>query len=164
MSEVAGRMAPQIGAHFLERTYGGRGILIGGVRSVDPANVLVIGAGTVGTNAALIAMGMKANVTVTARSPDVLRTLSRDLGSRVKTIQSTKDAIEELCRDADLIIASALVAGAMAPKLITASTVKAMKSGSVIVDVSIDQGGNAETSHPTTHSNPTFMVDGVIHY
>jgi alanine dehydrogenase len=164
MSEVAGRMAPQIGAQYLERTYGGRGVLVGGVRGVDPANVLVIGAGTVGANAALIAAGMQANVTVTARSPDVLRTVSRDCGSRVKTVQSSKDAIEELCRDADLVIASALVAGAMAPKLITASTVKAMKPGSVIVDVSIDQGGNAETSHPTTHSRSTFMVDGVIHY
>lgn len=164
MSEVAGRMAPQIGAHYLERPHGGRGVLLGGVRGVDPAHVLVIGAGIVGSSAALIAAGLQAKVTVTARSAEALRAVSRNCGPLVRTVQSTKDAIEGLCRDADLVIASALVAGAMAPKLISASTVRAMKPGSVIVDVSIDQGGNAETSHPTTHSSPVFTVDGVIHY
>jgi alanine dehydrogenase len=165
MSEVAGRMAAQVGAQYLERPHGGRGILLGGVAGVEPANVLVIGAGTVGSNAALIATGMQANVTVTARGAAALQAISRQCGSRVKTLQSAETTtIETLCREADLVIASALVAGAMAPRLISAATVRAMKPGSVIVDVSIDQGGNAETSHPTTHSNPTFVVDGVVHY
>ena len=164
MSEVAGRMAAQVGAHYLERPYGGRGVLLGGVRGVEPANVLVIGAGAVGANAALIAARMQANVTITARRADALQAVSRQCGSRVQTAQSTTEAIERLCREADLVIASALVAGAMAPKLISTATVRAMKPGSVIVDVSIDQGGNAETSRPTTHSNPTFVVDNVVHY
>jgi len=164
MSEVAGRMSPQVGAHYLERPSGGHGVLLGGVRGVEPAQVLVIGAGAVGSNAALIAAGMKADVTVTARSAEALRAVSQYCGQDVKTVQSSAAAIEDLCRKADLVIASALVAGAMAPKLISVATVKAMKAGSVIVDVSIDQGGNAETSHPTTHSNPVFTVDGVIHY
>jgi alanine dehydrogenase len=164
MSEVAGRMAAQVGAHFLERPYGGRGVLLGGASGVEPANVLVIGAGIVGTNAALIAAGMQARVTVTARGTEALRAISRQSGGRVQTVQSSPQIIERLCREADLVIGSALVAGAMAPKLISATTVKSMKPGSVIVDVSIDQGGNAETSHPTTHSNPTFIVDKVVHY
>jgi alanine dehydrogenase len=164
MSEVAGRMAAQIGAHYLERPNGGRGVLLGGVRGVKPANVLVIGAGIVGSNAALIATGMQANVTVTARSAETLQAISHQCGPRVRTVQSTMEAIERLCREADLVIASALVVGAMAPKLISAATVRAMKAGSVIVDVSIDQGGNSETSRPTTHSNPTFIVDDVVHY
>jgi alanine dehydrogenase len=164
MSEVAGRMAAQVGARYLERPFGGRGVLLGGVRGIEPAKVVVIGAGIVGSNAALIAAGMQANVTVTARSRDALQAIRGRLGSGVQTIESTRDAIEGLCREADLIIASALVAGAMAPKLISTATVKDMRPGSVIVDVSIDQGGNAETSHPTTHSHPTFVVGGVIHY
>jgi alanine dehydrogenase len=164
MSEVAGRMAAQVGARYLERPNGGRGILLGGVRGVEPANVLVIGAGIVGTNAALIAEGMRADVTVTARGAHALQAISHQCGSRVRTVQSTEEAIETLCREADVVIASALVAGAMAPKLISAATVRAMKQGSVIVDVSIDQGGNAETSHPTTHTDPTFIVDDVVHY
>jgi alanine dehydrogenase len=164
MSEVAGRMAPQVGAQFLERPHGGRGILLGGVPGVAPANVLIIGAGTVGANATLIAAGMGADVTVSAPRPDSLRAVAERFGSGVRTVVSTRDALEEFCRSADLVIATALVPGAAAPKLISAATVKAMKPGAVIVDVSIDQGGNAETSRPTTHSQPTFMIDGVVHY
>ena len=164
MSEVAGRMAVQVGAHYLERPHGGRGVLLGGVPGVEPAKVLVIGAGAVGGNASLIAAGMQADVTVTARSPDSMRFIANQFRGRVRTIISTQDTIEALCRQADLVVATALIAGAMAPKLISAATVKAMKQGSVIVDVSIDQGGNAETSHPTTHSHPTFIIDGVVHY
>jgi alanine dehydrogenase len=164
MSEVAGRMAAQIGAQYLERPHGGRGVLLGGVPGVEPANVLIIGAGVVGGNAALIAAGMQADVTVTARSPESMRTIAQALDGRVRTVVSTKEAIERHCRQADLVIATALIPGAQAPKLISATTVKAMKRGSVIVDVAIDQGGNAETSRPTTHSEPTYVVDGVIHY
>ena len=164
MSEVAGRMAAQVGAQYLERPHGGRGILLGGVPGVAPATVIVIGAGTVGRNAALIAAGMGADVTVTARSPDSLRGIAAEFGARVRTVISTQETIEALCRQADLVIATALVPGAAAPKLISAATVKAMKPASVIVDVSIDQGGNAETSRPTTHSQPIFVVDGVVHY
>jgi alanine dehydrogenase len=164
MSEVAGRMAAQVGAQYLERPHRGRGILLGGVRGVEPAHVLVIGAGIVGSNAALIAAGMQANVMVAARRAEALQAISQQCGSRVQTVRSTTEVIERLCRDADLVIASALVPGAMAPKLISTATVRAMKPGSVIVDVSIDQGGNAETSRPTTHSNPIFIVDDVVHY
>ena len=164
MSEVAGRMAAQVGAQFLERPHGGRGVLLGGVPGVVPADVVVIGAGTVGSNAAMIAAGMGASVTVTARSPDTLRNIAAQFGSRVRTVVSTRETIEGLCRQADLVIATALVPGAAAPKLISRATVKSMKTGAVIVDVSIDQGGNAETSRPTTHSQPTYVVDGVVHY
>jgi alanine dehydrogenase len=163
MSEVAGRMAAHVGANYLERPHGGRGVLMGGVPGIDPARVLVIGAGAVGGNAALIAAGMQADVTVTARSEASMKGVT-GLGGRVRTVVSTAEKIEALCRQADVVIAAALVPGAMAPKLISAATVKAMKPGAVIVDVSIDQGGNAETSHPTTHSHPTFVVDGVVHY
>jgi alanine dehydrogenase len=164
MSEVAGRMAAQVGAQYLERPNGGRGILLGGVPGVAPADVLVIGAGSVGGNAALIASGMGAVVTVIAPNPDFLRPIAARFGPGVRTLISTPDTVETMCRRADLVIGAALVPGAAAPKLIAAETVKAMKQGSVIVDVAIDQGGNAETSHPTTHSHPTFMVDGVVHY
>jgi alanine dehydrogenase len=164
MSEVAGRMAPQVGAQYLERPQGGRGILLGGVPGVAPADVLVIGSGTVGSNAALIAAGMGAVVTVVAPNPDMLRQVATQFGNRVRTLISTPDTIETMCRRADLVICAALVPGAAAPKLISAATVKAMKQGAVIVDVAIDQGGNAETSRPTTHSHPTFVVDGVVHY
>jgi alanine dehydrogenase len=164
MSEVAGRMAAQVGAQFLERPHGGRGILLGGVPGVAPADVLVIGAGSVGSNAALIAAGMGADVTVTAPRPEGLRKIADRFGARVKTVPSTRDVIDALCRSADLVVGAALVPGATAPKLISAVTVKAMKPGAVIVDVAIDQGGNAETSRPTTHSQPTFVVDGVVHY
>jgi alanine dehydrogenase len=164
MSEVAGRMATQVGAQFLERSNGGRGILLGGVPGVPPAQVLVIGAGAVGSNATFVAAGMGAEVIVTASALDSLRAVSERFGSRVRTVASSRQVIEALCRSADLVIGAALVAGAAAPKLISAATVKQMKPGSVIVDVAIDQGGNAETSHPTTHSHPTFVVDGVVHY
>ena len=164
MSEVAGRLAVQVGAQCLERPHGGRGILLGGVPGVEPANVLIIGAGVVGSHAALIAAGMQADVTVTARSADSMRTIAAELGGRVRTVVSTSQAIEEHCRRADLVIATALIPGAMAPKLISRATVQAMKPGAVIVDVAIDQGGNAETSRPTTHSKPTYVVDGIVHY
>jgi alanine dehydrogenase len=163
MSEVAGRMAPQAGAICLEKNQGGRGVLLGGVPGVPPADVLVLGGGVAGANAARIAAGMGAAVTVVDRNPDVLRRIDNALGC-VRTVFSTPFAIETLCRRADLVIATVLIPGAEAPKLIRAGTVKAMKPGSVIVDVSIDQGGCAETSKPTTHSDPTYVVDGVVHY
>src|SRR5215467_7456560 len=164
MSEVAGRMAPQAGAHCLEKVNGGRGVLLGGVPGVPAADVVVLGGGTVGANAARIAAGMGAEVTVVDRSPDALRRIDNTYGSSVRTVFSTRDAVETLCRRADLVIGTVLIPGAMAPKLITAETVKAMRPGAAIVDVSIDQGGCAETSRPTTHSQPTYVVDGVVHY
>ena len=163
MSEVAGRMAAHVGAHCLEKENGGRGVLLGGVPGVGAASVLVLGGGVAGTNAALIASGMGAEVTVLDRNPEALRRVAAQLG-RARTLFSTRDVIELLCRRADLVIATVLIPGATAPKLITAETVKAMKPGSVIVDVAIDQGGCAETSRPTTHSHPTYVVDGVVHY
>ena len=163
MSEVAGRMAPQAGAHCLEKEIGGRGVLLGGVPGVAAAYVLVLGGGVVGANAARIAAGMGADVTVVDRSPDALRRIDNTLKG-VSTVFSTRDTIEPLCRRADLVIGTVLVPGATAPKLISAETVKAMKPGSVIVDVSIDQGGCSETSRPTTHSHPTYIVDDVVHY
>jgi alanine dehydrogenase len=163
MSEVAGRMAPQVGAHSLESENGGRGILLGGVTGVPPANVVILGSGVVGTNAALIALGMGADVTM-AGHLNSLRRAASQIGSRLRTVVSARKEVENLCRCADLIIGAVLVPGAKAPKLISAETVKAMKSGAVIVDVSIDQGGCAETSRPTTHSHPTYVVDGVVHY
>jgi alanine dehydrogenase len=164
MSEVAGRMAPQAGAHCLEKEIGGRGVLLGGVPGVPAADVLVLGGGTVGTHAARIASGMGADVTVVDRSPDALRRIDTTFGGAVHTVFSTRDAVETLCRRADLVIGTVLVPGAKAPKLITAETVRAMKPGAVIVDVSIDQGGSSETSRPTTHSHPTYIVDDVVHY
>jgi alanine dehydrogenase len=163
MSEVAGRMAPQAGAHCLEKAIGGRGVLLGGVPGVPNADVLVLGGGIAGANAARIAAGMGATVTVVDRNPDVLRRIDNAL-SGIQTVFSTRDAVETLCRRADLVIGTVLVPGATAPKLITAATVRAMKPGAVIVDVSIDQGGCAETSRPTTHSHPTYVVDDVVHY
>jgi alanine dehydrogenase len=164
MSEVAGRMAPHVGARCLEKENGGRGVLLGGVPGVPPADVAVLGGGVAGTHAALIAAGMGATVTVIDRNPEVLRRIATQLGSRVRTVFSTSDAIATLCRRADLVIGSVLIPGAAAPKLITADTVKAMKPGAVIVDIAIDQGGCAATSRPTTHSAPTFIVDDVVHY
>jgi alanine dehydrogenase len=163
MSEVAGRMAPQAGAHCLEKSMGGRGVLLGGVPGVPPADVLVLGGGVAGANAARVAAGMGAAVTVVDRNPEVLRRIDSAL-SGVRTVFSTPFAIETLCRRADLVIGTVLIPGAAAPKLISAATVKAMKPGAVIVDVSIDQGGCAETSRPTTHSHPTYVVDDVVHY
>jgi len=164
MSEVAGRMAPHVGARCLEKENGGRGVLLGGVPGVPPADVIVLGGGVAGTHAALISAGMGATVTVIDRNPEVLRRIADRLGARVRTVFSTRDAIETLCRRADLVIGAVLLPGAAAPKLITAATVKAMKPGSVIVDIAIDQGGCAETSRPTTHSAPTYTVDDVVHY
>ncbi len=164
MSEVAGRMAPHVGAHYLEKENGGRGVLLAGAPGVSAASVVIVGGGVAGTNAALIASGMGADVTVLDRDPQVLRRIDAQLGGRVRTIFSTRDVVELLCRRADLVIATVLVPGATAPKLISAQTVKAMKAGSVIVDVAIDQGGCAETSRPTTHSHPTYVIDDVVHY
>jgi alanine dehydrogenase len=163
MSEVAGRMAPQAGARCLEKEMGGRGVLLGGVPGVPPADVLVLGGGVAGANAARVAAGMGAEVTVVDRNPDVLRRIDSTF-SGIRTVFSTPFAIETLCRRADLVIGTVLIPGAAAPKLIRADTVKAMKPGAVIVDVSIDQGGCAETSRPTTHSQPTYIVDDVVHY
>src|SRR5215468_8628204 len=164
MSEVAGRMAPHVGARCLEKENGGRGVLLGGVPGVPPADVVILGGGVAGSHAALISAGMGATVTVIDRNPEVLRRIANQLGARVRTVFSTSDAIETLCRRADLVIASVLIPGAAAPKLITADTVKAMKAGSVIVDIAIDQGGCSETSRPTTHSAPTYIVYDVVHY
>ncbi len=164
MSEVAGRMAPQVGAHCLEKENGGRGVLLAGVPGVPPASVVILGGGVAGTSAALIASGMGADVAVLDRNPEALRRVDTVFGGRVRTLFSTRDVVDTLCRRADLVIATVLVPGATAPKLISAQTVKAMKPGAVIVDVAIDQGGCAETSRPTTHSHPTYVVDGVVHY
>jgi alanine dehydrogenase len=164
MSEVAGRMAPQVGAYCLEKVTGGRGVLLAGVPGVPPADVLILGSGVVGTNAALIALGLGANVTVAGHDMDQLRRVSQQFGARLRTVFSTRQSVETLCRRADLVIGAVLVPGAAAPKLISAETVRAMKPGAVIVDVSIDQGGTAETSRPTTHSDPTYLVDDVVHY
>jgi alanine dehydrogenase len=164
MSEVAGRMAPHVGAHCLEKENGGRGVLLAGVPGVPPASVVILGGGVAGTNAATITAGMGAEVSVVDRNPEALRRISAQLGGRVRTLFSTRDVIETLCRRADLVIATVLIPGGAAPKLISAETVKAMKPGAVIVDISIDQGGCAETSRPTTHSHPTYIVDDVVHY
>jgi alanine dehydrogenase len=164
MSEVAGRMAAHVGGHCLEKEIGGRGVLLGGVPGVPPADVLIIGGGVAGSNAALMTLGMGATVTVVDRNPAALRRLADQFGPRLRTVFSTQDSIETLCRRADLVVASVLMPGAAAPKLITEQTVKAMKAGSVIVDIAIDQGGCAETSRPTTHSHPTYLVDDVVHY
>ena len=164
MSEVAGRMAPHVGAHCLEKGNGGRGVLLGGVPGVSAASVVILGCGVAGTNAAFIAAGIGAEVAVVDRNPEALRRIVAQLGNRVRTLFSTRDVVETLCRRADLVIGTVLVPGAAAPKLISADTVRAMKPGSVIVDVAIDQGGCAETSRPTTHSHPTYVVDDVVHY
>jgi alanine dehydrogenase len=164
MSKVAGRMAPQVAAHLLERPQGGRGILPSGIDGVAAAEFVVLGGGVVGSNAAAIALGMGARVTVTARSRETVEHLSKEFSGRARAIVASPEMTAELCMAADVVIGAALVAGAAAPKLIAAETVKRMKRGAVIVDVAIDQGGCAETSRPTTHSQPTFVVDGVIHY
>ena len=164
MSEVAGRLAVQAGAHCLERVQGGRGILLGGVPGVEPAQVVIIGGGTVGTHSAAIAVGMGADTTVLDRSPDVLRALWRQFGSAVRTVYSTTAALREHVRNADLTVGSVLIPGAAAPKLVTADMVREMKTGAVVVDVAIDQGGCFETSRPTTHDDPTYVVDDVVHY
>lgn len=164
MSEVAGRLAPQVGAHCLEKAAGGRGILLGGVPGVPAAEVVILGGGVSGTHAATIALGMGANVTIVDRSADVLRRIASQFGTGVRTIFSTRDAVRELVRRADLLIGCVLIPGAAAPKLVTREMLKTMKPGAVIVDVAIDQGGCCETSHATTHADPTYVVDGVVHY
>ncbi len=163
MSEVAGRMAPQVGAYCLQKAVGGRGVLLGGVPGVPPGDVLILGSGVVGSNAALIAIGMGASVTVAGSNVDQLRRISAQFGSRVRTIFAARSAVETLCQRADLVIGAVLVPGAATPRLISEETVKKMKSGAVIVDVSIDQGGTAETSRPTSHSEPTYVVDDIVH-
>jgi len=155
MSEVAGRMAVQAGAHFLEKAHGGKGVLLGGVPGVDPAKVVVLGGGVVGTHSIHIALGMGAEVWVLDRSVDVLRRLWAQFGRPLNTVFSTRDAIERHVLNADLVIGGVLIPGASAPKLVTAAMVKKMKPGSVVVDVAIDQGGCFETSHATTHTEPT---------
>jgi alanine dehydrogenase len=164
MSEIAGRLAPQAGAHHLERPLGGRGILLGGVAGVAPARVLVIGGGMVGHNAAVIAVGMGAQVTILERSIDRMRHLDEILSGRVTLLMSSTLQIEESLKEADLVIGAVLIHGALAPKLITREMLGGMKEDSVLVDVAIDQGGCAETSRPTTHDDPTYTVDGVVHY
>lgn len=164
MSEVAGRLAAQAGAHCLERAQGGCGVLMGGVPGTEPAKVLVIGGGVVGQNAAYIARGMGANVTILDRSLPKLRELDSEFAGKANCVYSTKESIERYALESDLVIAAVLIPGASAPKLITRDIVARMKTGSVIVDVAIDQGGCVETSKPTTHEEPTFVVDGVVHY
>lgn len=164
MSEVAGRMAVQIGAHYMEKMNGGRGKLLGGVPGVRPADVVILGAGVVGTNAAKIALGMGAHVTVMDINLDRLRYLDEVMGGRLTTLSSNSLNIAKSLLRADLVIGAVLIKGARAPKLVTREMIRAMTPGSVIVDVAVDQGGCLETTHPTTHSNPTFVVDGVIHY
>ncbi len=164
MSEVAGRMSVQEGARFLEKPQGGRGILLGGIPGVRPAKVLVLGAGVVGRNAALMAAGLGADVTITDISLPTLRHCAEFMPKNVKTLFSSQHNIERELPDTDLVIGSVLIPGAKAPHLITKDMVKMLRPGSVMVDVAIDQGGCFETSHPTTHSDPTYVVDGVIQY
>ncbi|HLE67063.1 MAG: alanine dehydrogenase [Betaproteobacteria bacterium RIFCSPLOWO2_02_67_12] len=164
MSEVAGRMAVQAGAKCLEREMGGMGILLGGVPGVPPAKIAILGAGVVGTNAAQIAAGSGARVVLIDRSVDALRRIEAMLGARVVTVYSNRDNIESNVMSADLVIGAVLVPGAAAPKLVSRELVARMKPGSVIVDVAIDQGGCCETSRPTTHADPTYVVDDVVHY
>ena len=164
MSQIAGRMAAQVAAHYLERTAGGRGKLLGGVPGVRPADVVVIGGGTVGTNAALIALGMGAHVTVIDVNVDRLRYLSETLHGNLTTLSANPRNIAEAVHHADVVIGAVLKPGAKAPHLVTHRMVQNMKPGSVVVDVSVDQGGCVETSHPTTHSDPVYQLDGVIHY
>ena len=164
MSEVAGRIAAQIGAQYMEKVHGGKGMLLGGVPGVPPCRVVVIGGGIVGTNAAQVALGMGAHVTVIDKDINRLRYLSEVLHGRLETLASTPASIAAAVKEADVVVGAVLIHGAKAPKLVTSAMVKNMKPRSVIVDVAIDQGGCAETSHPTTHSNPTYLVDGVIHY
>jgi alanine dehydrogenase len=164
MSEIAGRLAAQAGAYFLERPQGGRGLLLGGVPGVSPGRVVVIGGGMVGYNAAVIALGLGADVMILERSLDRMRHLEEILSGRLSLVMSSSLQIEESVQDADVVIGAVLIPGALAPKLITREMVAEMKEGSVLADVAIDQGGCAETSRPTTHSDPVYVVDGVTHY
>ncbi len=164
MSEVAGRMAVQAGAAHLEKSKGGMGILLGGVPGVAAAHVVIIGAGVVGTHALQMAVGMGARVTVLDKSVDRLRQLDLVFGNRISTIYSNAQSVEDAVLDAELVIGGVLIPGAAAPKLVTRSMISRMKKGAVVVDVAIDQGGCFETSHATTHAEPTYVVDGVVHY
>ncbi|MBB5883202.1 alanine dehydrogenase [Xanthomonas sp. LMG 8992] len=164
MSEVAGRMAIQAGAHALEKAQGGSGVLLGGVPGVKPAQVLVIGGGVVGINAARMAMGLHARVTVLDRSLERLKYLDELYGQQLTTLYSTRDAIEQCLPHTDLVIGAVLIPGAAAPKLVSREQLALLRPGSVLVDVAIDQGGCFETSHPTTHQQPTYEVDGIVHY
>jgi alanine dehydrogenase len=164
MSEVAGRMAIQVGAHYLEKMSGGRGILLGGVPGVPAARVVIIGGGVVGTNAAKIAVGMGAHVTIIDNNLDRLRELDDIFLSKISTLASSAYMIHDAISEADLIVGAVLVPGAAAPRLVTKGMLKDVPNGAVIVDVAVDQGGCIETTHPTTHSNPTYYVEGVLHY
>lgn len=164
MSEVAGRMSVQEGARFLEKPQGGRGILMGGVPGVKPAKVLVLGAGVVGRNAALMAAGLGADVTITDINLNTLRHLAEVMPKNVKTLYSSSHNIEQELPTTDLVIGSVLIPGAKTPHLVTRDMLKLMRPGTVMVDVAIDQGGSFETSHPTTHTDPIFTVDGIVHY
>jgi alanine dehydrogenase len=164
MSEIAGRLAAQAGAYFLEKPLGGRGVLLGGVPGVAPGKVLVLGGGMVGYNSALIALGLGADVTILERSIDRMRRLEEVLGARVNLLMSSALQIEESVVDTDVVIGAVLIPGAVAPRLVTREMVAGMKEGSVICDVAIDQGGCVETARPTTHSEPVYTVDGVTHY
>ena len=164
MSEVAGRMSIQAGAAHLEKSKGGMGVLLGGVPGVPAAHCVILGAGVVGTHALQMAVGMGAQVTVLDKNVDRLRQLDLIFGNRIQTVYSTVDSVEQAVLDADLVIGGVLIPGAAAPKLVTRAMVAQMKKGAVLVDVAIDQGGCFETSHATTHAEPTFMVDGVVHY
>lgn len=164
MSEVAGRMASQVVAHYLERHEGGRGVLMGGIPGVKPANIIVLGGGTVGTNAAKVALGMGANVTLLDINIERLRYLDDVMHGNFQTLYSSALNVREVIKTADAVIGSVLITGARAPKLVTREMLSDMQKGSVIVDVAVDQGGCVETTKPTTHSNPTYFVDDVLHY
>jgi alanine dehydrogenase len=164
MSEVAGRMSVQVGAHCLEKANGGAGVLLGGVTGVLPAKVVILGGGVAGASAAEMALGLGAEVTIVDRSVTRLRQLAAQFGKRLKTAYSTADTVESLVTGADLVVGAVLIPGAAAPRLVTRRMVKQMKAGSVMVDISIDQGGCFETSRPTTHDDPTYVVDRVVHY
>ena len=164
MSEVAGRMSVQVGAHYLEKEQGGRGVLLGGVPGVAPARVAILGGGVAGVNAAQMAVGMRADVTIYDISNERLAELDMFFGSQIKTAYASRSAIANAVQKAELVIGAVLVPGAAAPKLVTREMLKTMKRGSVIVDIAIDQGGCFETSHATTHADPVYEIDGVIHY
>jgi alanine dehydrogenase len=165
MSEVAGRMSVQVGAQFLEKSKGGKGVLLGGVPGVTPGNVVIVGGGIVGTNAAKMAIGLGANVTLLDINPDRLRQLDDQFHGRLNTLMSNSYNLAEVVRKADLLIGAVLIPGARAPRLVTEEMVKTMEKGSVIVDVAIDQGGSIETIESvTTHNNPTYLRHGVLHY
>ena len=164
MSQVAGRLSIQAGATHLEKSHGGRGVLLGGVPGVAPAKVVIIGGGDVGYNAALMAIGMGADVTILERSNRVMEKLTYEFGPRANVLRSTPALLERLLTEADLVVGAVLIPGAAAPKLVTRDMLSTMQDGAVLVDVAIDQGGCFETSRPTTHAEPTFVVDGVVHY